>query len=129
FEVALFPPPRRGRNRKAQGNALGIRSAPSGRCYSQHPIQFPGRRPGLECRCPFGARFKKRNFKIRKGGKRRNEIGMKAQLVQDQLFTSPVLAYRANRSDFVDGGSRRPRVRRGLGSVPRLLTWGGSEVP
>src|SRR5208337_4478330 len=74
-------------------------------------------------------RFKKRNFKIRKGGKRRNEIGMKAQLVQDQLFTSPVLAYRANRSDFVDGGSRRPRVRRGLGSVPRLLTWGGSEVP
>src|SRR5271157_5051770 len=25
-----------------------------------------------------------------RGGKRRNEIGMKAQLVQDQLFTSPV---------------------------------------
>ena len=24
-----------------------------------------------------------------RGGKRRNEIGMKAQLVQDQLFTSP----------------------------------------
>src|SRR5271157_1222109 len=26
---------------------------------------------------------------VRKGGKGRNEIGMKAQLVQDQLFTSP----------------------------------------
>ncbi len=31
--------------------------------YSQHAIRFPGRCPGLACRCPFGARFKKRNFK------------------------------------------------------------------
>ena len=38
-------------------------SAPSGRCYSQHRIQFPGQCPGLVCRCPFGARFKKRNIK------------------------------------------------------------------
>jgi hypothetical protein len=28
-----------------------------------------------------------------RGGKRRNEIGMKAQLVQDQLFTSPPFGY------------------------------------
>jgi len=28
---------------------------------------------------------------VARGGKGRNEIGMKAQLVQDQLFTSPPL--------------------------------------
>jgi hypothetical protein len=47
---------------------------PSGRCYSQHPIQFPGRRPGLQCRCPYGARFKKRNFKTSQGGESRRRL-------------------------------------------------------
>ncbi len=46
---------------------------------SQTSSGFPDQAPG---------RFHCRAF-CRKGGKGRNEIGMKAQLVQDQLFTSP----------------------------------------
>ncbi len=39
--------------------ALRFSAAPKG----PKQIQFPGRCPGLICSGPFGARFKKRNFK------------------------------------------------------------------
>jgi hypothetical protein len=81
---AFLSPPRRGRNRKAQGNALGKlgnrcpRKAPSPEGAQHcsrlvvpfqgdfdHAIQFPGRCPGLTYSCPFGAKSKQRNTKTR----------------------------------------------------------------
>jgi hypothetical protein len=53
---------------------------------------------------------------LRKGGKRRNEIGMKAQLVQDQLFTSPGLPWTAE--VVIQGLSPAERRTIGLSARP-----------
>src|SRR5271157_3753581 len=52
-----------------------------------------------------------------RGGKGRNEIGMKAQLVQDQLFTSSGLDYRCraenNRANRFENDALRETAHRG----------------
>ena len=98
--------------------------------FSQHSIQFPGRCPGLACRRPFGARFKKRNFKVAKGGKESlardvlpscatKPCGSKPslQLGQHQLFITPAVSSSA---PGIDGGTRRSwGVERGTRGVGR----------
>jgi len=77
----------------------------------------PGALPGLSCFRPLGQQTSatpkprkggKMVTRLRNGGKRRNETGRKAQLVQDQLFTSPP---RGHLGHVVPGISKIPRIR------------------